>query len=825
MTAGGAAAAAELPLCPVCCETLGRWGGPATLPCGHNGCLDCFQLVQQRNAQCPLCRANFGKELKLSCNHELEDLIRLATMLFVDESAQRDGWEAFPSQQLATDSYAVELMRGHKKAAAAAVAATAAARPAAQRINAGGGGGPTAAQSSAGGSGGGFGLSLGRSVLGLGLGGLGFGGGGGDGGGNPNALEDLHDIMTADPLAAAASHQRRRSDGDGFAGVDGEGDMFTSPSAPAWFDADGGHPSANPYSQQHQHQQQLSHPRQQAHATSNPAWDPLGGGGSSSNGMLAASMMTSPGGGSGSGCTLLSLEPPLWLPDSHATECLSCHLPFRPFTRLRHHCRLCGKIFCHACCHKKALLPPKYGVRTPQRVCELCSCALASHQQLLAGTLAAAAQPPVQDCPDAISLRAWLNSPWTGSLGHEVFKAANMLATMVKAVQFQAEAGLPTAALQGAEALALLTVARVGAGWSLSFGTGLVVARTPSGGWSAPCAISAAGMGWGLQLGGELADVLLVLRSREALGGLCGGLGAGVVVGGSASLAFGPMGRHADASLVVNLSSTAAAYGYSCSKGAFVGLSVESSLLCVRSQVNHDFYGYPVTPRQLLLEDTVPPPPAAAMLYEGIKALLNRFECRRRLVHTRSTPVVGGSYNRQPQQLNHHQQHQQQQQNYQHSHQHPMQSPSQHQQQQHQQHQHLSLVRPAPMSPFAASCTAAAAAVPAASAAPTAAAPPSPSPAAATATVPAEEKPDPRLWEEDVERSWGALSLLGSSTASSAATSAFGPAAAAAEAAAAAAAKTPACRAEGGGGAGRLGSLVPKLLPEFHGARAVALVE
>ncbi len=37
------------------------------------------------------------------------------------------------------------------------------------------------------------------------------------------------------------------------------------------------------------------------------------------------------------------------------------------------------------------------------------------------------------------------------------------------------------------------------------------------------------------------------------------------------------------------------------------------------SQVNLNFYGYPATPRQLLLEGTVPQPPAAGMLYEGIK--------------------------------------------------------------------------------------------------------------------------------------------------------------------------------------------------------------
>ena len=38
-----------------------------------------------------------------------------------------------------------------------------------------------------------------------------------------------------------------------------------------------------------------------------------------------------------------------------------------------------------------------------------------------------------QDCPDAVSLRAWLNSPWTTSLGQDVFKATNMLATFLKA--------------------------------------------------------------------------------------------------------------------------------------------------------------------------------------------------------------------------------------------------------------------------------------------------------------------------------------------------------------------------------------------------------
>lgn len=37
-----------------------------------------------------------------------------------------------------------------------------------------------------------------------------------------------------------------------------------------------------------------------------------------------------------------------------------------------------------------------------------------------------------QDSPDAISLRAWLNSPWTSNLGEDIFKGANLLTTFVK---------------------------------------------------------------------------------------------------------------------------------------------------------------------------------------------------------------------------------------------------------------------------------------------------------------------------------------------------------------------------------------------------------
>lgn len=64
--------------------------------------------------------------------------------------------------------------------------------------------------------------------------------------------------------------------------------------------------------------------------------------------------------------SILSWVPPQWMPDSCASECKACCLPFKPIVRLRHHCRLCGLIFCHTCSSKRVLLPPKYAILAVQ---------------------------------------------------------------------------------------------------------------------------------------------------------------------------------------------------------------------------------------------------------------------------------------------------------------------------------------------------------------------------------------------------------------------------------------------------------------------------
>lgn len=54
-------------------------------------------------------------------------------------------------------------------------------------------------------------------------------------------------------------------------------------------------------------------------------------------------------------------------------------------------------------------------------------------------------------------------------------------------------------------------------------GTGLVVARTEEGFWSAPSAIATLGMGWGALIGGEITDFVLVLNTDSAVEAFSGG--------------------------------------------------------------------------------------------------------------------------------------------------------------------------------------------------------------------------------------------------------------------------------------------------------------
>uniref|UniRef100_A0A8C3B2X3 Zinc finger FYVE-type containing 9 n=1 Tax=Cyclopterus lumpus TaxID=8103 RepID=A0A8C3B2X3_CYCLU len=73
--------------------------------------------------------------------------------------------------------------------------------------------------------------------------------------------------------------------------------------------------------------------------------------------------------------TSLGEVAPVWVPDSQAPVCMKCDVKFT-FTKRRHHCRACGKVFCATCCSLKCRLV--YMDRKEARVCVTCHSALTS---------------------------------------------------------------------------------------------------------------------------------------------------------------------------------------------------------------------------------------------------------------------------------------------------------------------------------------------------------------------------------------------------------------------------------------------------------------
>ncbi|KAE9594542.1 hypothetical protein Lal_00037423 [Lupinus albus] len=316
---------------------------------------------------------------------------------------------------------------------------------------------------------------------------------------------------------------------------------------------------------------------------------------------------------------LIEAEPPKWLADSAAFSCMLCGVRFHPIMCSRHHCRFCGGIFCGECSKGRSLLPSKFIVSDPQRVCDVCFVKLESVQPYLMDHVSNAAHLPTHDLTDLSTLRSWINFPWGQSLEYEIYKATNAIKAYNQLGFLKPEKSIPDVILSQAKGLAIITVAKVGVVATYNIGTGLVVARRDDGSWSPPSAISTFGMGWGAQAGGELTDFIIVLRTNEAVKTFSGN--AHLSLGAGLSAAVGILGRSAEANIRAGDGGYAASYTYSCSKGAFVGCSLEGSIVTTRTQENSRFYGSQSLTATDILLGSLPRPPAAAILYRALSDL------------------------------------------------------------------------------------------------------------------------------------------------------------------------------------------------------------
>jgi lipid-binding SYLF domain-containing protein len=173
--------------------------------------------------------------------------------------------------------------------------------------------------------------------------------------------------------------------------------------------------------------------------------------------------------------------------------------------------------------------------------------------------------------------------------------------------------GIPEEVLEHAKCIAVVPhMVKGGFVFGAKGGKGVATCRTANG-WSAPAFITISGGSWGLQIGVEAVDVVMIIQNEKGMQRL---LSSNFQVGGDASAAAGPVGRHTEAGTDWKMDTEILTY--SRAKGAFAGLTLEGASLRQDNDSRQALYGPNVTTRALLL-GKVPVPSAARSFLAEIR--------------------------------------------------------------------------------------------------------------------------------------------------------------------------------------------------------------
>jgi lipid-binding SYLF domain-containing protein len=138
-----------------------------------------------------------------------------------------------------------------------------------------------------------------------------------------------------------------------------------------------------------------------------------------------------------------------------------------------------------------------------------------------------------------------------------------------------------------------------------SGGTGVLLARRPmTDEWSEPAFYTLGSVTFGLQIGGEAAEVVMLAMNQKALDSL---YSSSMKLGGNASIALGPVGGGATGDVTADFVS------FAKSKGLYAGINLEGSVIEVRDSLNEGYYGMAVRPVDIIVKKTVSNPGAETL--------------------------------------------------------------------------------------------------------------------------------------------------------------------------------------------------------------------
>ncbi len=194
----------------------------------------------------------------------------------------------------------------------------------------------------------------------------------------------------------------------------------------------------------------------------------------------------------------------------------------------------------------------------------------------------------------------------------EETKAADRVqaaADVLSDIQSAPDKGIPQEVLGSAECVAVVpSMLKGGFIVGAKYGRGLASCRTEKG-WSAPAFFVVTGGSVGFQIGGQAVDLIMLIMNKEGMRHL---LSSEFALGADASVAAGPVGRHAEGN--TDWKMRAEVLTYSRARGLFAGVSLNGAVIKQDKDSTREFYGRMVPFKTSLIGEIEPPAAANPFL-------------------------------------------------------------------------------------------------------------------------------------------------------------------------------------------------------------------
>jgi lipid-binding SYLF domain-containing protein len=159
--------------------------------------------------------------------------------------------------------------------------------------------------------------------------------------------------------------------------------------------------------------------------------------------------------------------------------------------------------------------------------------------------------------------------------------------TILQEIQAAPDTRIPDEVMGSAECVAVVpSMLKAGFVFGARYGRGVASCRTPKG-WSDPAFFTIQGGSFGLQIGGQAVDLVMLVMNNRGMQNL---LNSKFKLGADASVAAGPVGRHAAAD--TDWKMRAQVLSYSRARGAFAGLELNGAVVKIDRESTLEFYGH-----------------------------------------------------------------------------------------------------------------------------------------------------------------------------------------------------------------------------------------